>query len=99
MAAFFVYAAVMQTNDPDPGPWIVMYLVAAGLSAAGAFKLVPPALTFPVVAVAVIWAATLIPASLDAGFSVDAEEPRELFGLLIVAVWLAVIGASRSGQR
>ena len=36
MAALLAFAALVQSNDPDPGLWILAYAMGAGISFAGA---------------------------------------------------------------
>jgi hypothetical protein len=110
MALVFVLGAAVQYNDPDPLGWMLVYLAAAlacGLAVTGRLRWPLPAL---VSGVALLWAGTLASPVLAAHvpffrlFSqwemTDAriEETREMYGLLFIAGWmalLAVTGARR----
>lgn len=109
MAALFVFAVIVQHNDPDPVRWMAIYGAAAAVSAvfaAGRRPRWPPAL---VGAAALGWGATLVPrvASLPPGqlFSswgmtgAAMEEGRELGGLVIVALWMSVLFAAARSAR
>jgi hypothetical protein len=99
----FAFSVVVQFNDPDPWRWAAMYgaaTFACALTLAHRQRW-----WFPVVVglVALAWAATLAPRVLgnvpflsmfeafemkDAGV----EESREMYGLLMIAGWMAVLG-------
>ncbi len=99
-AAVFVFAGVVQYNDPDGLYWGGLYLGAAfccAYRAAGRGG-IPPAV---VGVVAVSWAAALASqiGSIDVGQlfgawemnSAAVERGREIGGLLIVAGWMLVL--------
>ena len=100
MSALFLFAAVVQYNDPDAFIWIAGYLVASGLSAAAAMGrrlLVPNAVA---VAIFGIWFLSLAPTLVGAEFEAFQsfqmkekvhEEPREAVGLLLCAIWSALL--------
>ena len=110
LGLYFLFALVVQYNDPDPIRWMAIYLAAAGVSLAAAFRRVPPVLPLVVGAVALIWAGTLAPVVLFGRttfaemfrtyemMSPQMEEGREMLGLLVVAVWMTVL-AVRSRRR
>jgi hypothetical protein len=103
MALLFIFAALVQYNDPDPVGWIGLYLAAAG-ACLWSWKrpgqvLVPAA----VGGIALAWALTLVPGVVGKVpflemFSawemknVGVEESREMYGLLIVVFWMLVLG-------
>ena len=101
MAVLFVFAAVVQVNDPDPLPWICVYLAAAGVCARAASRGVSPLLATTFVGVAaLVWGlmtAAAVPslATYSSMFdawemrSVSVEQAREASGLLLVAAWMA----------
>jgi len=107
MAAIFFFALAVQYNDPDPIQWMAIYGAAAGsciLSIAGKLKWYMPTI---VGAVALIWAALLVPgvmwgpepvgmfASMQMP-NLAVEEAREMLGLSIVVVWMLALSlASR----
>jgi hypothetical protein len=102
MGILFIVAVAVQYNDPDPIQWMAIY----GLAAVSCFLALKGKLPWFVPAaigiVAVIWAATLAPGVMRApslaGFwgpmhmkTIAVEEAREMFGLLIVVLWMAVL--------
>lgn len=109
-ALMFGFSVVVQLNDPDPLAWVVVYglaTLACILAAAGRGHRALPAL---VALVALGWAATLTPRvvgrveflSMFGAFemeSVAVEESREMYGLLMVAGWMAVLALRRPRGR
>lgn len=108
LALLYAAAAAVQLNDPDPLGWTAIYAAAAGLSAAAAFRRPWPRGAALVLAIAVVWAVTLIPDAWDGirnaprevfgAMSMHArhvEEARECLGLLLVAIGLAPIAARK----
>ena len=103
MTLLFVFAAALQYNDPDPIPWLAIYLVAALVSlAAAAGRRAPRGVLAPVAVIALGWAAWIAfggPAASEYSHMFDAwemtspavEEAREASGLVIVAAWMAVL--------
>jgi hypothetical protein len=103
MAALFAFAAVLQFNDPDPIPWVAIYLAACVVSLVVASRYRPPRwLIASVGAIAAGWAALIAlggPHAAEYGHMFDAwemkspgvEEAREASGLLIVATWMLVL--------
>jgi hypothetical protein len=91
MALVFAGFALVQYNDPDALLWIALYGVAFAASLAGALGRFSP------------WAglglAVYLPLALwwwpsDATYWLESEEKRESLGLLICAVWMAVLLAA-----
>jgi hypothetical protein len=103
MALLFVFAAALQYNDPDPIPWVAIYLAAALVSLAAARgRRVPRGVLAAVALFAIGWAALIAfrgPAASEYGHMFDAwemkspavEEAREASGLVIVAAWMIVL--------
>lgn len=102
MLACFVLAVIVQYNDPDPLPWMIVY-AAAALSC-GLFAAHKAA--WPVYAitglVALLWSLTFFRRVIGkVAFSelfeawemkdVRVEEGREMGGLLIVAAWMLIL--------
>ena len=100
MVVFFLGAAAVQYNDPDPFLWMGIYLSAMGLTLALPRR---PALRRPaqLAALAALVGAVLLglvaheAGALTAALqgrpmeeTVGIEEAREAGGLLIVALWL-----------
>jgi hypothetical protein len=102
MLLVFMMSAAVQVNDPDPWLWIGLYTVAAGATFLTLLRLnrwwIPAALA----GLTIAWAATIAPRVLgrvqfgemfgawemrDLGI----EQSREMYGLLIVAVWMLVL--------
>jgi hypothetical protein len=109
--ALFLFAVIVQYNDPDPGQWMTMYGAAAlvcflatrRIGAARRFWIAPAV----VGAAALLWSAgiwlgiehALMPWRMFEQWEMkDAavEETRETFGLLIVAGWMAVTALTGS---
>jgi hypothetical protein len=98
----FLFSVAVQYNDPDPIRWMAIYglaAVATGLELAGRGIWWVSA---PVGATALLWALTFAPriagrVPFREMFSawemknIDVEEAREMYGLAIVAVWMAVL--------
>ena len=111
-AALFVFAASLQFNDPDPLRWVTMYLAAALPCVLSVARRPAAAWVAAVVGlIALAWAFTYLPAVLRHGQVLsmfdewtmrneEVLENREMFGLLIVAGWMAVIVATaRRGAK
>jgi len=88
VAAFFVYAAVVQVNDPDALLWMLMYAVAATLTVMSLVITYHAAFTGSFAAICICWAILILPTAFDKDLSFAEEIPRELFGLLIVSAWM-----------
>jgi hypothetical protein len=110
MAALFAFAAAVQYNDPDPLRWMALYLAAAAACVLAVLGRLPRWLPIVVGIAALAWAATLAPHVLGRvglGEMVEAwemkdvrvEEGREMYGLLIVAAWMAVLAWARRRTR
>ena len=102
----FVFAAVVQLNDPDPGLWGAAYLVVAASAARAFFGIVsvPLSVAFAVVYGIAAW--TVYPggeggASFDLSkfgmSSAGVEEMREAGGL--VTVWWCELAVLPEGLR
>ncbi|MBW2421126.1 MAG: transmembrane 220 family protein [Deltaproteobacteria bacterium] len=100
MCLFFVLAIAVQLNDPDPLRWIALYGIAAALSALAALGRGLPWLTAASLVLYLAGVVYLLPSlpdtSLEAfssiGMSGERDElVRELWGLIICAVWMGVL--------
>ncbi len=112
-AVFFAWAAAMQLNDPDPARWFALYAAAAGLALAGVVDRARPAPARVLGAIALIWAAAIVPelwgrwSVRDLGAAMGPRRPeveygREFCGLLIVGAYcfaLARVAAWRCYMR
>jgi hypothetical protein len=98
----FIFSVIVQLNDPDPVRWVLIYAFAAFACALELLRrshwILPAALAVASLA----WAATLAPrvigkvrfADLFAEFEMKnlaIEEAREMWGLVIIAVWMVVL--------
>jgi hypothetical protein len=108
-ALLFLFGAIVQWNDPDPLRWMIAYLAAAGVSGSAALGQLRPLPTGIVLAGLVAWLVLWLPAfahtSLDAmqhfgmSGSVEEEEVREAWGLLLLALWTGVLLALSLRRR
>jgi hypothetical protein len=99
----FTFSVVVQVNDPDPLPWILMYGAAAVACLLALTGRLPWWFAVLTALVALGWALTLAPRvignipflSMFEEFEmkdVGVEESREMYGLLMIAAWMAVLG-------
>lgn len=115
MLAAFAFSVVVQFNDPDPFGWALIYAAAAvacGMEVRRRTRWWWPG---AVGVVAVAWGTTLAPRVLGSipfmemfgAFEmkdVAIEESREMYGLWLIAAWMAAIVVAalhrrRSAQR
>jgi len=111
MVALLVTSAALQLNDPDPIRWIAIYMGAALATLAPPGRRSSAFLCGGVAVAALVGAGFLAPTVLGQVTIGQLFEPmearggavergRELGGLLIVAVWTAVLAwrARRGGE-
>jgi len=102
MLLLFTLGAVVQVNDPDPVRWIAMYALAAAACLLSLLRRIHWTLPALLGAVALAWALTLAPRVVGrvpfremlGAFemrTVGVEESREMYGLLVIAAWMAVL--------
>lgn len=101
MLLMFVFSAIVQVNDPDPFAWIGMYGAAAVACGLEIRRKLSVWLPLSVALVAIAWAASLYYRARDVPISalfaewemrdLRIEEAREMYGLMIVAVWMIVL--------
>src|SRR5687768_3823838 len=102
MAVYFLFALVMQYNDPDPVRWMAIYGAAAFACALALARRLWRGYAVGVGVVAAVWAATLAPGVIgrvapgdlftEAGMLAPAvEQAREMLGLIVVAAWMIVL--------
>lgn len=100
-AALFVFGAVVQFNDPDPLPWILIYLAGAGACVWAVRRPESPLPALIVAVVCVVWAAVLSPhvfgqSSFGEMFEAwemkdeRVEYSREMYGLALIGGWMIV---------
>ena len=111
MLLLFTFGAAVQLTDPDPLRWIAVYALAAAACLLSLLCRLHWALPALLGAVALAWAATLAPRvvgrvpfrDMFGAFemrNVGVEESREMYGLLIIAAWMAVLALRhRRGPR
>jgi len=110
MLLLFTLGAVVQVNDPDPARWIAVYALAAAACLLSLLRRLHWALPALLCAVVLAWAATLAPRvvgrvpfrEMFGAFemrSVGIEESREMYGLLIIAAWMAVLALRGRHER
>lgn len=109
MLLLFTFGAAVQFNDPDPVRWIAVYglaAIACLLSLVNRLHWAFPAL---LCVATLVWSAALAPhvvgrvpfGDMFGAFemkNVRIEESREMYGLLIIAAWMAVV-AVRARRR
>ena len=109
MLILFTLGAAVQVNDPDPARWIAVYALAAVACLLSLLRRMLWTLPALLCAVALAWALTLAPRvvgrvpfrEMFGAFemrTVGIEESREMYGLLIIAAWMAVL-ALRARRR
>jgi hypothetical protein len=102
MVVVFLFAVAVQYNDPDPLRWMAIYGLAALACSLWLARRLPRWIPVVVGIAALAWAMTLAPGVVGrvsvgelfqsyAMKSEAVEEGREMGGLLIVAVWMAVL--------
>jgi hypothetical protein len=110
-AAIFAFGALLQYNDPNPIPWVSIYLAAALSCALVVMKRPGWKLPAVVAVVAAAWCsvyvfqgAWTVPAGeMFAEWEMKNQEvlqTREMFGLGIIAVWTALLAIfARMGNK
>jgi glucan phosphoethanolaminetransferase (alkaline phosphatase superfamily) len=110
MCLAFAFSVIVQVNDPDPLSWMAVYGAAALISGLELKRLVRPLFPALLAAVALTWAATIAPrvigkvpfGAMFAEFEMrnaGVEESREMYGLLIVAAWMASVAAAAAVRQ
>jgi hypothetical protein len=109
MVVLFGLSVIVQLNDPDPVAWIAIYAAAAVVS----FLSMRGRLAWPFAAAVALaaagWAVSIAPRvvgivpfrEMFGAFemqNVGIEESREMYGLLLIAAWMAV-AAVRAARR
>lgn len=88
MSVLLLYAAYVQHNDPDPIPWIAMYLSAAACAAVVAIRgRIPWPVVGLVALVALSWSAWWATGVIGQQPLFE-EEGRETMGLFIAGGWM-----------
>jgi hypothetical protein len=109
-AVMFAASVAVQINDPDPLPWMAIYGGAAIIAALECTRRVRPVFPALLSVTALGWAATLAPrvigrvpfADMFGAFemeNVGIEESREMYGLLVVGLWMAAVALAGWRRR
>jgi hypothetical protein len=106
MGMLFLFGTSVQYNDPDPLQWALIYVAAAVQSFVASRRALPWWLPAGTGVIAILWALVIafrVEASVlrqmfgEFGMaSLEIEEAREAFGLVIIGAWMGVL--SRSGR-
>ena len=99
----FVFSVIVQFNDPDPLTWMAIYGAAAVACVLSLVGKLPWWYAVLVGVIALAWAATIAPRVIGqvpfldmfAEFEmkdIGVEESREMYGLLLIGGWMAVLG-------
>ena len=107
-AGLFAASVAVQINDPDPLPWMAIYGGAAIIALLACTRRVRPIFPALLSLTALGWAATIAPrvigkvpfTEMFGAFemkSTGIEESREMYGLLLVALWMAAVALA--GRR
>lgn len=108
MAALFALAVAVQWNDPDPAYWMAIYGVALLLSLRAALGRIPFGPSLAALIVFTALAARALPDLLAARqeafthwhmLASEDEVAREAGGLLLCALWSAVLTAFGARAR
>jgi hypothetical protein len=110
MLLMFALSGIVQFNDPDPSRWIAIYAAAAIVSGLEVTRRAGLALSALTAAVAFVWAATIAPrvigkvrfGDMFQEFEmrdVGVEESREMYGLLLVALWMSAVALAAWRRR
>lgn len=98
----YLLSALVQFNDPDALPWIIIYLAAAGMCLMQYRTASPRWLPATLLGICMVWIAFLLPAIIGQVTPTEifesvsmrtraVEEAREIGGLALVATWAAVL--------
>ena len=109
MGLLFLLSVIVQYNDPDPVRWIAIYGAAVAACVLALWGRVPGWLPAITGLAAAVWAAFLLPRVLgqvapgelfrERGMAtMGIEEAREMIGLLLVAIWMAVLFVSAKAK-
>lgn len=103
MLLMFLFSTAVQFNDPDPLVWMGIYGAAAVVCGLEIRRRTPAWAPAGVALIAIVWAGSLYYRAHDVPVSslfaewemqdLRIEEAREMYGLLIVGVWMIVIAS------
>jgi hypothetical protein len=99
MLVLFLFSAAAQYNDPDPIRWMLIYVLAAAACLLALLRKLPRIPAALVSLAALVWAATLAVRVIGKQHLWQAEEGREMMGLLLVALWTGLLAARSRPPR
>ena len=99
----FAFSVVVQLNDPDPLPWMLIYGAAALACLLSLLGKLPWQFAVVTGIIALAWAATIAPRVIGevpfldmfADFEmkdIGVEESREMYGLILIGGWMSILG-------
>ena len=99
----FAFSVVVQLNDPDPLPWMLVYGAAALACLLSLLGKLPWQLAVVTGIIALAWAASIAPRVIGqvpfmdmfAEFEmkdIGVEESREMYGLILIGGWMSILG-------
>lgn len=105
MLLMFLFSAVVQFNDPDPLPWMAVYIAAAVVCGLEIRRRTPIWAPLALTVIALAWSGWIATRARDVPISalfaewemrnIRVEEAREMYGLAIVGIWMLVIIGAR----
>jgi hypothetical protein len=108
MGILFLFAVAVQYNDPDPWRWAALYGSAAVACLLFLRRRRPRWLPAVIALLSLVWAGAIFfnlervaTTEMFEEFQMKSpviEESREMFGLLIVALWMCVLTAASRPQ-
>lgn len=90
-AVVFVFFAVIQVNDEDPLPWVLVYGMTAIFAVLKMFVRLQRAWGLFVASIALLWALCLVPAILVESQFKGTKQEREFLGLVLVSVAMWIV--------
>src|SRR5262245_49200215 len=110
MLLAFTASVMVQVNDPDPLAWMAIYGAAAIVCGLELRRRTRAWLPLVVALVALVWVGTIAPrvigkvpfGSMFAAFEMKdlgVEESREMYGLLLIALWMATVSLAAWRRR
>lgn len=89
MIALFAYSAVVQLNDPNPAPWVILYLIAMGFCIAFAMGRMPVLPAFAFSAICLVAGLYFLWIALTREVWMWDSHVNDAAGPLIVFLWIS----------
>ena len=109
MLLLFLFSGIVQFNDPDPLPWLAIYLAAATVCGLEIRRRTPVWAPFALAIASLFWSASIAMRAHDVPISalfaewemrnLRVEEAREMYGLVIVGSWMIAVAGARWARR